>query len=60
MKRKKPFDVASFHESVKIDFENGLITLEQSAIEFYKGNWTPYIDIDIEYAKKKIGVKCYE
>ena len=39
MKRKKPFDIASFHESVKRDYDTGLITLEQAAIEFYKGNW---------------------
>lgn len=58
MKRKKPFDIAGFHESVKRDYDTGLITLEQAAIEFYKGNWTPYIDI--EYTKKKLGVKCYE
>ena len=56
MKGKKPFDVAIFHESVKMDFETGLITLEQAAIEFHKGNWTPFIDI--EYAKKKLGVKA--
>ena len=58
MKRKKPFDVASFHDSVKNDFEAGLITLEKAAIEFYKGNWTSYLDI--EYTKKKLGVKFYE
>ncbi|MDL0864675.1 hypothetical protein PTC81_06985 [Yersinia pestis] len=58
MKRKKPFDVANFHKSVKRDFEADLITLEQAAIEFYKGNWTSYIDM--EYTKKQLGVKCYE
>ncbi|TDR72624.1 hypothetical protein [Photobacterium lutimaris] len=36
----KAFDIPGFHESTKIDFEAGLITLEEAAIEFYKGGWT--------------------
>ncbi|CNK26363.1 Uncharacterised protein [Yersinia aldovae] len=53
-RRKKAFDIPSFHESVKIEFEAGLITLEEAAIEFYKANWTHYIDM--EYTKKKLGL----
>jgi len=51
---KKTFNIPGFHESVKRDFEAGLITLEQAATEFYKGNWTPFLDI--EYAKKQLGI----
>lgn len=50
----KAFDIPSFHESVKRDFETGLITLEAAAIEFYKGNWTHFVDI--EYTKKQLGL----
>ncbi len=53
-KRKKAFDIPGFHESVKMEFDEGLITLEEAAIEFYKANWTHYIDI--EYTKKKLGL----
>ncbi|MEM8296594.1 hypothetical protein Q4S16_11685 [Morganella morganii] len=49
-KVKKPFDIPSFSESVKKDFEAGLITLKEAAIEFYKNNNTFYVDI--EYTKK--------
>ncbi|SHH69712.1 hypothetical protein SAMN05444147_11679 [Pectobacterium carotovorum] len=52
--KNKPFDIPSFHESVKKDFEAGLITLEEAAIEFYKGNWTHFVDI--EYTKKILGI----
>ncbi|WP_279157279.1 hypothetical protein [Obesumbacterium proteus] len=54
MKSNKPFDIPGFHESVKRDFEASLITLEEAAIEFYKGNWTTYIDK--EYTKKQLGL----
>ncbi|HFV5779047.1 TPA: hypothetical protein ACH9UB_003914 [Escherichia coli] len=46
--------ILGFHESVKRDFEAGLITLEQAATEFYKGNWTAFVDTD--YAKKQLGI----
>lgn len=52
--KKKAFDIPCFHDSVKKDFEAGLITLKQAATEFYKGNWTPLIDI--EYTKKQLGI----
>jgi hypothetical protein len=52
--KNKSFDIPSFHESIKRDFEAGLITLEEAAIEFYKGNWT--FSIDIEYTKKQLGI----
>ncbi|EOX7343085.1 MULTISPECIES: hypothetical protein [Citrobacter] len=52
--RNKIFNIPGFHESVKRDFEAGLITLEQAAIEFYRGNWTAFVDID--YAKKQLGI----
>ncbi|MEM8262990.1 hypothetical protein Q4S26_02565, partial [Morganella morganii] len=54
-KVKKPFDIPSFSESVKKDFEAGLITLKEAAIEFYKNNNTFYVDI--EYTKKKLGIR---
>ena len=50
----KILNIPGFHESVKRDFEAGLITLEQAAIEFYKSNWTAFVDID--YAKKQLGI----
>lgn len=50
----KIFKIPGFHESVKRDFEAGLITLEQAAIEFYKGHWTAFVDTD--YAKKHLGI----
>lgn len=54
MNDKKVFNIPSFHESVKRDFEAGVVTLEQAAIEFHKNNWTPFVDI--EYTKNKIGL----
>ncbi|WP_189389350.1 hypothetical protein [Buttiauxella sp. B2] len=53
-RKNKAFDIPTFHESVKIEYEAGLITLKQAAIEFYKGNWTPFVDL--EYTKKKLGI----
>ncbi|HCD7498954.1 TPA: hypothetical protein ND465_003994 [Enterobacter hormaechei] len=52
--KNKTFDIPSIHQSVKSDFEAGLITLEQAATEFYKGNWTAFVDI--EYTKKQLGI----
>ena len=52
--RRKAFDIPGFHESVKKEFEAGEITLEEAAIEFCRGGWTPYINI--EYTKKKLGI----
>ncbi|MCS8554267.1 hypothetical protein N0B36_22750 [Citrobacter sp. XY323] len=52
--KNKAFDIPCFHESVKKEFESGLITLKQAATEFYKGNWTPFIDM--EYTKKQLGI----
>ncbi|ELW2866013.1 hypothetical protein QMI71_004408 [Salmonella enterica] len=52
--KNKAFNIPGFHESIKRDFEAGLITLEKAAIEFYKGNWTSFIDI--EYTKKQLGI----
>lgn len=52
--KNKAFDIPGFHESVKMEYEAGLITLEEAAIEFYKGNWTH--SIDIEYTKIKLGI----
>lgn len=53
-KIKKTFDIPSFSESVKRDFEEGLLTLEEAAIAFYKNNNTFFIDI--EYTKKQFGI----
>ena len=52
--QKKTFDITGFHDSVKNEFEAGKITLEEAAKEFYKANWTPFIDM--EYTKKKLGI----
>jgi len=51
---RKPFDIPSFHEAVKQDYEAKLITLEEAALEFYLGNWT--CCIDMEYTKRKLGI----
>lgn len=53
-KVKKVFDIPSFSESIKKDFEAGLLTLEEAAIEFYKNNNTFFVDI--EYTKKQLGI----
>lgn len=53
-KIKKSFNIPSFSESIKRDFEAGLLTLEEAAIEFYKNNNTFFIDI--EYTKKQLGI----
>jgi hypothetical protein len=50
----KAFNIPGFHESVKRDFDAGVITLEEAAKEFFVGGWTTYINI--EYAKEKLGV----
>ena len=52
---KKAFNIPSFSESVKKDFEAGLLTLEDAAIEFYKANYTFYIDF--EYTKKQLQIQ---
>ncbi|CAO94886.1 Hypothetical protein ETA_pET490440 (plasmid) [Erwinia tasmaniensis Et1/99] len=52
--KNKAYDIPCFHESVKRDFESGLITLKQAATEFFKSNWTPFVDI--EYTKKQLGI----
>ncbi|WP_160187719.1 hypothetical protein [Escherichia coli] len=52
---KKPFDIPSFSESLKKDYEAGTIELKEAAIEFYKANWTAFVDI--EYTKKQFGIK---
>ena len=49
------FDIPGFHESVKRDFDAGLITLEEAAREFCKANWTPYINM--AYTKKHLGIE---
>ncbi|HIC2886850.1 TPA: hypothetical protein ACW0T4_003529 [Morganella morganii] len=53
-KIKKSFNIPSFSESIKRDFEAGLLTLEEAAIEFYKNNNTFFIDI--KYTKKQLGI----
>lgn len=50
----KAFNIPSFSDSIKRDFENGDITLEQAAQEFYQANYTFYVDMD--YTKKKLGL----
>lgn len=50
--KKNSFNIPSIHESVKRDFETGLMTLEQAAIEFYNANYTHYVDV--EYTKKQL------
>ncbi|EHX0164595.1 hypothetical protein K3R59_001831 [Salmonella enterica] len=52
---KKSFDIPNFSESLKKDFEAGTIRLKEAAIEFYKANWTAFVDI--EYTKKQLGIK---
>ncbi|HEC8324799.1 TPA: hypothetical protein RG501_RS13200 [Providencia rettgeri] len=54
MDKVKVFDIPSLHESLKRDFETGVITLQEAAIEFFKCNWTPFVDI--EYTKEKLGL----
>ena len=51
---KKPFDIPSFHESIKRDYEAGLISLEGAALEFFRGNHT--VSVDTEYTKKQLGI----
>ncbi|CQQ96446.1 Uncharacterised protein [Yersinia enterocolitica] len=53
-KPSEPFNIPAFHESVRIEYEAGLLTLHEVAIEFCKANWTPYVDI--EYTKKWLGL----
>ncbi|EGV6865808.1 hypothetical protein EZM72_23715 [Salmonella enterica] len=53
-KTNKAFDIPALDRSLKRDFEAGLITLEEAAIEFSKANWTFFVDI--EYTKKKLGL----
>lgn len=53
-RKRKAFDIPGFHESMKKEYEAGLISLEEAAIEFYKANWTHFIDMD--YTKKKLGI----
>ncbi|MGR5465288.1 hypothetical protein ACPV5G_20335 [Photobacterium damselae] len=53
-KKHRTFKILGFHESVRKDFETGLITLQQAAVEFYRANWTPYIDI--EYTMQQLGI----
>jgi hypothetical protein len=50
----KPFDIPSFHESIKCDYEAKLISLEDAALEFYRGNHTPFVDL--KYTKKQLGI----
>lgn len=54
MSNQKPFDIPSLKESVKSDYENGLISLRQAAIEFYKASYTNFIDV--KYARKALGL----
>ncbi|MDI3440226.1 hypothetical protein QLG07_12215 [Erwinia sp. V90_4] len=53
-RKQKPFIIPGFLESVKNDFEAGLITLDDAATEFYKANWTAFKSI--EYTKKMLGI----
>lgn len=54
MAASKAFNIPSFSDAIKRDFDNGDITLEQAAQEFYQANHTFYVDI--EYTKKKLGL----
>jgi len=51
----KAFDIPALDESLKRDFNNGLISIKEAAKEFYRANWS--MTVDIEYTKKKLGVK---
>lgn len=48
------FNIPSIHESLKRDYENGELTLEQVAEEYFKAGHTTYVNVD--YAKKQLGI----
>ncbi|MGR5465223.1 hypothetical protein ACPV5G_19990 [Photobacterium damselae] len=52
--KHQAFNILGFHASVRKDFEAGLITLQQAAVEFYRANWTPYLDI--EYTMQQLEI----
>lgn len=53
-KRKEPFDIPGFDESLRRDLQSGSITLEDAAREYYRANHT--FSVDLEYTKKTIGL----
>lgn len=56
--RKAPFNIPCITESLKQDFEKGLISLEEAAVEFHKANLSAYVDL--EYTKKQFGISNKE
>ena len=48
--RKKAFNIPGIDQSLKKDFENGKITIDEVALEYHKAGFTNEIDID--YAKR--------
>jgi len=55
MSKKTDFyDIPTFHESLKRDYEAGLITIEQAALECFHGGHTNFVDMP--YTKRKLGI----
>lgn len=48
----KAFDIPNTTQSIKTDYEKGIITLKEAAIEFHTHGFTNFIDI--EYTKRKL------
>lgn len=53
-KRKVPFNIPSITESLKQDYEKGILSLQEAAFEFHKANLTHYVDL--EYTKMRLGI----
>lgn len=52
---EKAFDIPTLDESIKRNYEAGLLTLEEATRDFYRANWS--FTVDIEYTKRKLGIK---
>ena len=51
----KAFDIPNTHQSIKKDFDEGRITLEEAALEWHRCGFTNFVDI--RYAKKMLGLE---
>jgi len=58
MKNQKAFYIPGILESLKTDYDAGLMTLEQVAHELYHAGWMNYISI--EKAKDLCGISADE
>lgn len=54
--KKSPFDIPSYKDSLKADFEKGLLSVEQVALELHKGGYKNYVCVD--FAKKVLGLSA--